>query len=482
MNAYTVVLQPQQGRPKTLRISAARVRIGRGQGEISLEDPMISTSHAELTFQDGILVFTDVGSSNGSFDRAGHRIQGSVELQTGDVVQLGQTVITVKAIEGAPAEPEYDEEDSPPEERTIVDPNFRWRPDEPLGQAQKTGAAHGAGNGAEGADYADADHADAGSPAGAGAAAGKKGKLAKSPKAAKQAPKQPRAASRPAPRGPAGPAMGALPEPAGDTPVDLLKAGWAQFMSVIGKGEAPNQPPEEAEPWMDVLKGGWEDLQPHIKQAPIVLGVLTVPVGVLWGVVSFVPSLASVASLVAMVANLAMVFGYVGLAHYVIRHRIGEELDWQQAWKYAIARPVPTFVSMFLAGILAFVGAIALIIPGLALGLFIVPALVAEGRENFGLNARSLTLFVQEPIRILLVGLCGGLAIGVAGIAVGIVFGFVPAVGALLGGLAGAVIQAAGGAWLMFVMVRLYFDLRRRYEGGDPEAETAAYLAESDAA
>jgi diguanylate cyclase (GGDEF)-like protein len=68
--------------------------IGRGtEADLWLEDPAISRNHTKVTRKpDGRFFLEDLSSTNGTFV-AGRRVEGRVELQNGDRVQIGPALI-----------------------------------------------------------------------------------------------------------------------------------------------------------------------------------------------------------------------------------------------------------------------------------------------------------------------------------------------------------------------------------------------------
>jgi pSer/pThr/pTyr-binding forkhead associated (FHA) protein len=80
-------------------LTGAPIRIGRApECELSLRDGKASRRHARLMARDGVLVLTDLGSTNGTRVN-GHRIS-EVVLGAGDRIQIGETSLV---IEPAPA-------------------------------------------------------------------------------------------------------------------------------------------------------------------------------------------------------------------------------------------------------------------------------------------------------------------------------------------------------------------------------------------
>ncbi len=68
------------------------IHLGRERGEVLFpEDGYVSGLHCRLTWENGRLMLTDLGSSNGSFVR----ISAETELHTGDVLLMGQQLFRV---------------------------------------------------------------------------------------------------------------------------------------------------------------------------------------------------------------------------------------------------------------------------------------------------------------------------------------------------------------------------------------------------
>lgn len=79
--------------------------LGRGAVPIRLEgDLQISRRHARLTLEEGRVIVTDLRSRNGTYLN-GHRIERPTPLEIGDILELGQTPLSVEQI--LPEEPGY---------------------------------------------------------------------------------------------------------------------------------------------------------------------------------------------------------------------------------------------------------------------------------------------------------------------------------------------------------------------------------------
>jgi hypothetical protein len=111
MDSGTAVFTMPEPEPPFARLRVIRpdrsereVEIGRGQLAIGrardnglvLDDGRISRHHARLQPRHGTLVFTDLGSTNGSWVN-GARV-AEVVLGEGDRIELGQTVLVVESV------------------------------------------------------------------------------------------------------------------------------------------------------------------------------------------------------------------------------------------------------------------------------------------------------------------------------------------------------------------------------------------------
>jgi hypothetical protein len=81
---------------RRIPVSGAPIRIGRApECELVLKDSLVSRRHARLVARDGVLVLTDLGSTNGTRVN-GHRVTELV-LGEGDRIQVGGTSLIVEA-------------------------------------------------------------------------------------------------------------------------------------------------------------------------------------------------------------------------------------------------------------------------------------------------------------------------------------------------------------------------------------------------
>ena len=90
-----VMLRSDQQSGMDFQVTDAVV-LGRSpEADIALDDPYASEFHLRLNNRDGKLVLTDLGSTNGTYVN-GRRVTTPVDLNRGDAVQVGKTVMEVR--------------------------------------------------------------------------------------------------------------------------------------------------------------------------------------------------------------------------------------------------------------------------------------------------------------------------------------------------------------------------------------------------
>ena len=79
---------------RTVTYRGGTLRVGRGtDNDIVVRDERVSRHHGQFTARHGVLVYTDLDSTNGSLVN-GVRVR-EVGLGVGDVVRLGRATLTI---------------------------------------------------------------------------------------------------------------------------------------------------------------------------------------------------------------------------------------------------------------------------------------------------------------------------------------------------------------------------------------------------
>ena len=97
VNMWILIMRSPWGEPAEFTLKPGKTTIGRSpDNDIAVPDQSASRSHAELEYDESTesLVIRDLNSTNGTFVHR-ERITGPHTLQSGDVVRIGEHVLTV---------------------------------------------------------------------------------------------------------------------------------------------------------------------------------------------------------------------------------------------------------------------------------------------------------------------------------------------------------------------------------------------------
>jgi hypothetical protein len=90
--APRLIIRRMQGQRPGLEYDLPqRTTLGRGDVEISFEDPFASSRHARIELQSGVAILEDLGSTNGTYIN-GEQLEGPWSLRSGDQIAIGDTV------------------------------------------------------------------------------------------------------------------------------------------------------------------------------------------------------------------------------------------------------------------------------------------------------------------------------------------------------------------------------------------------------
>ncbi len=220
------------------------------------------------------------------------------------------------------------------------------------------------------------------------------------------------------------------------------------------------------------LAGGWAVIQPVFVTATIMYAAVAVTYA---GISSLLATLAlklgwgwliTLVMWLIRLLSLGMLVGFLVVIPSIVRHVLGSYLGVPMDPKSAIQDTIKN------AGDRVVNCTIAMI----PLGIFAGPIYFVEGKKLGPNVTRNWQLLPKDIATILLTLLVGGVASAVGIAALGFVLGLVPFLGPVLVAIGGALVQSAFFAYFMGVGIYFYFTLRRRLEGGDPEAEGRAAL------
>src|ERR687884_1689944 len=95
----TFIIRPKDYEPSTIKMDRMKLTIGRpSRNDICVSDPFASRLHAELRREGDNILLVDNGSANGTFLN-GQRVSGTIRLEPGDLIRIGETQIEYKTEE-----------------------------------------------------------------------------------------------------------------------------------------------------------------------------------------------------------------------------------------------------------------------------------------------------------------------------------------------------------------------------------------------
>ncbi len=403
----------------------AKVLIGRETGDIVTRDPKTSGRHGELTFEGGVLHFTDLNSTNGTYRVGGERVVGTIVLTPGTALRIGDTTIAVQAIDSGLGF-------GPGGTQVMERPPAAAFADTALATAPAALAQLALGTPAPG---------PAATPNPQGDPAPLPQQPAPAPSPGPAASPQPLAA--PAPAAYAAPPLAG----AGDGLFDTFKAFLANAMATY-KAQAVD--------------------------GALTLGLVMVP-GALIGVATgWIPIVGWILGLLIALVELAVAPIAAGaMWRWSLAAASGERLTWREAWGAALKNPVSEWLNIAVMSFVIAVGTMFLIVPGLLVGMFAGPAYLLEKKTFFGANMRSLELVLKDPGRHLGLALLVMVVVIPAMILTSIatvILGFVPLVGGPMAQLVSVAVVTLLFPFVSLLWASIYFDARQRTEGEDAKA------------
>lgn len=101
----SILITDKDGTHRRQELSAEEAVIGRADdADVVLPRNSVSKKHARIVRKNGRYVIADLGSTNGTYVN-GRKIHGPLQLTEGDKIYLGDFILTVEKVEGAPAAP-----------------------------------------------------------------------------------------------------------------------------------------------------------------------------------------------------------------------------------------------------------------------------------------------------------------------------------------------------------------------------------------
>lgn len=229
------------------------------------------------------------------------------------------------------------------------------------------------------------------------------------------------------------------------------------------------------------IRAGAETYKRRYLHGVLTLGLVAIPAALINAALGWIPILGLVVAIVVGLAQLALApLGAGAMGRWALATAAGEDLSWKQAWKAALANPVQEWLNMAVAMVIATLGTLLLIVPGLIVGMFALPAYLLEGQKLIGINTRSAELVMKDPGRHLgLGGLMLLLVIPVAIVVVllSIALAFVPIVGSPLATVLSTALFMTFLPFVYLLWSRVYYAAVHRLEGVDAVSARAQTFA-----
>ncbi len=464
MASYTLHIQYVDRPAEIKTFSQPRVSVGREGADISLFDSQVSGQHGEFVLGETGLQYVDVGSTNGSFTLQGNRI-AKLDMTAGTSVRLGNSVITLKTLDIGRV---------PKKGGTVI--AGEGMPVPSLGGA---GGPAGGPPGAPGLAYAETGYMPqvdpsalaAGQVPGMPVAPGAPPEHMETMPAGQQAFDPNQAAAAP-PTAPGGPGQEQPANPGALQPAAAPSIG-EQLGQVDQKLAAQGIGTENIK---GALTSAWTLHQGELVPAAMIIGGVTIPAALVGLVFGLIPVVGPVlAGLVSLVAGLALGFVCIPAATQLLMNRhLGQPVEWLPTIQAQIPNLKTIVPSFLVAGLIAGIGTVLLIAPGIILGCFIGSIYFAEDKRIVDITKRNIELALKEPVPLIVKFIIPALALGVVFVLVSYLFGLI---WAPLGGLLLAVLEAVALPFMLSLSITQYFQVRQKHEGGDPLADARPKLA-----
>jgi hypothetical protein len=168
------------------------------------------------------------------------------------------------------------------------------------------------------------------------------------------------------------------------------------------------------------------------------------------------------------------IFGSGVQAEIGLRLSAGAPIVAADLWRLQLKRLFPWFFGLLVPALIAAIGSLFCLVPGVLLGLFLLPAYMVEQKRMFDVNSRSFDLIKKDWALSLLPPVLVWIPVTIVVFVLQFVLAFIPYVGPVLGALVQGIVSATVGPFFVHLVFRMYVALRQRYEHGNVVAEIQA--------
>lgn len=267
----------------------------------------------------------------------------------------------------------------------------------------------------------------------------------------------------------------AVPPPAVPTPAPLAAAPVEPTPAPAPLQTAPRPSPAPGAGVIDQFKTylsqAVDIYKEHYLGGVLTLGLVMVPAALITALAGFIPIVGLVVAFLVALVQLALAPISAGaMGRWALSAASGRSMTWQQAWKAALKNPVSEWFNVAVSMFISTVGTMLLIIPGIIVGMFALPAYLLEGKSMISINIRSADLVMKDPMRhigLALLAILLAVPVMIAAAIVGAILGVVPFIGSPLASVVSVAFSMAVVPFIYLLWSLVYFDARRQVEGED---------------
>lgn len=218
----------------------------------------------------------------------------------------------------------------------------------------------------------------------------------------------------------------------------------------------------------------------HYLNGVLTVGLVAIPAALINALLGWIPFVGLIVAILVGIAQLLLIPLSAGaMGRWALATAADQDLHWKKAWKNALKDPVQEWLNLFVSQIATLIGVLLLIVPGIIVGMFALPAYLLEGKKFVGIPSRSAELVMKDAGSLIGLGLLSILSFLPMVFIVGIftaILTFVPVVGEPLTAFLSVALNVLVAPFLYLVWAQVYYSTVRRLEATDPIVDHAATI------
>lgn len=211
----------------------------------------------------------------------------------------------------------------------------------------------------------------------------------------------------------------------------------------------------------------------HYLGGVLTLGLVMVPATLVTALAGLVPVVGWIVAILVGLVELALAPISAGaMGRWALSAATGRSMTWQQAWGAALKNPVSEWINVAVAMFITGVGTMLLIVPGIILGMFALPAYLLEDKKLLSINLRSSDLVMKAPgrhIGLALLAMLTAVPVMIAAAIVSVMVAYVPLIGGPLASVISVAFSMTVVPFIYLLWSLVYYDARRQIEGEDAQ-------------